>query len=260
LEATNNLRFVRVACTIKQLEKPELKDPVLLEGLPGIGLVANIAVAYLIRKLDAKKFAEVQVVSFPDMSVTDKDGFLKSPFCHLYYHKANSVCGRDLILLYGNTQALTRRGQYELCGCILDIAENHGCNYVITLGGYRPGRKVTGPTLYYAASDLETAREAANLGAQKLSGQIYGVAGLLVGLGALREMKSFCLLAETQGTSLDIKAAREVLKAISKPLELRLNLDDLKDAGELADFLSPFDFGTLAKEQRNEEPKPGWFI
>jgi proteasome assembly chaperone (PAC2) family protein len=178
----------------------------------------------------------------------------------LYYHKANSVCGRDLILLYGNTQALTRRGQYELCGCILDIAENHGCNYVITLGGYRPGRKVTGPTLYYAASDLETAREAANLGAQKLSGQIYGVAGLLVGLGALREMKSFCLLAETQGTSLDIKAAREVLKAISKPLELRLNLDDLKDAGELADFLSPFDFGTLAKEQRNEEPKPGWFI
>jgi uncharacterized protein (TIGR00162 family) len=249
-----------VACTVRQVERPELKDPVLLEGLPGIGLVANIAVAYLIRKLNAKLFAEVKAASFPDVSVTDKGGFLKSPFCHMYYHKADSMCSRDLILLYGNTQALTRRGQYDLCGCILDLAESHGCHYIITMGGYRPGRKVSGPALYYAASDLETAHEATNLGAQKLGGQIYGVAGLLVGLAALRGMKGFCLLAETQGTSLDVEAARAVLKAISEHLGLKLNLDELRDPEELADFLSPFDFGTLAKEQRSEEPKPEWFI
>ncbi len=113
-----------MACIIRQAEKPELEDPVLLEGLPGIGLVANIAVAYLIRKLGAKFFAEVKSASFPDVSVTDKGGSLKSPFCHMYYHKADDKCSRDLILLYGNTQALTRRGQYELCGSILDTAKS----------------------------------------------------------------------------------------------------------------------------------------
>ena len=246
--------------TVRQLEKPELKDPVLLEGLPGIGLVANIAVAYLIRKLGAKFFAEVKATSFPDVSITGKDGSLKSPFCRMYYHKADDKCSRDLILLYGNTQALTRRGQYETCGSILDTAESLGCHYVITLGGYRPGRKVNEPTLYFAASDAETAHEVANLGAQKLGGEIYGIAGLLVGLAALREMKGFCLLAETQGTSLDIEAAKAVLKAVSTPLGLKLDFEDLKDAEELADFLSPFDFGALAKEQRKEELKPKWFI
>ncbi len=249
-----------MASTVRQLEKPELKDPVLLEGLPGIGLVANIAVAYLIRKLDAKFFAEVKATSFPDVSITGKDGSLKSPFCRMYYHKADDKCSRDLILLYGNTQALTRRGQYETCGSILDTAESLGCRYVITLGGYRPGRKVNEPTLYFASSDAETAHEAANLGAQKLGGEIYGIAGLLVGLAALREMKGFCLLAETQGTSLDIEAAKAVLKAVSAPLGLKLDFEDLKDAEELADFLSPFDFGALAKEQRKEELKPKWFI
>jgi uncharacterized protein (TIGR00162 family) len=249
-----------MACIVRQAEKPKLKDPVLLEGLPGIGLVANISVAYLIRKLSAKFFAEVRATSFPDISITDKGGSLKSPFCHMYYHKADDKCNRDLILLYGNTQALTRRGQYELCGSILDTAENLDCHYVITLGGYRPGRKVNEPTLYFAASDVETAHEVANLGAQKLEGEIYGIAGLLIGLAALRKMKGFCLLAETQGTSLDMEAAKAVLKAISTPLGLKLDFEDLKDAEELADFLSPFDFGALAKEQMKEELKPEWFI
>ena len=249
-----------MVCTVRQVENPLLKDPLLLEGLPGIGLVANIAVAYLIRKINARFFAEIKVSSFPDISVTDKNGSLKTPFCHLYYHKADDRCSRDLILLYGNTQALSRRGQYSLCGSILDIAERLGCCYVVTLGGYKPGRKVTGPTLYFAASELETAHAAARLGAQKLDGQIYGVAGLLVGLAALRGMKSFCLLAETKGTNLDAEAARAILKAVSETVGLKFSFDDLKEAEELADFLSPFDFGTLAKEQMKEELKPTWFI
>ena len=73
-------------------------------------------------------------------------------------------------------------------------------------------------------------------------------------------MKGFCLLAETQGTSLDVDAAKAVLKAVSAPLGLKLDFEDLKDAEELADFLSPFDFGALAKEQREKELKPEWFI
>jgi proteasome assembly chaperone (PAC2) family protein len=88
-----------MSSVVRQSEKPKLKNPVLVEGLPGIGLVANIAVAYLIKKLGVKRFAEVNAVSFPDVSITAKDGSLKSPFCHLYYHKADEKCSRDLILL-----------------------------------------------------------------------------------------------------------------------------------------------------------------
>jgi len=248
-----------MACAVRPLEKPELRDPILVEGLPGIGLVANIAVAYLIRKLDAKLLSEIRSAAFPDISITDKEGSLKSPFSQLYYYQSKSQDERDLILLYGNTQALTRRGQYELCGCILDVAQNFGCQYVITLGGYRPGRQVTGPNLYFAASDAETAKVAAGLGAEVLGGQIFGIAGLLIGLAGLRGTKGFCLLVETAGTHPDKEAAVAVLKAISGILGLKLDPQDLLKAGDLADFLSPFDFGALAQKPQ-KETKPGWFI
>jgi len=248
-----------MACAIRLSEKPELKDPVLLEGLPGIGLVANIAVGYLIRKLDAKFLAEIKSPSFPDVSMTDKGGSLKCPFAQLYYYRGKSEAERDLILLYGNTQALTSRGQYELCGAIFDVVESLGCRYVISLGGYRPGRPVTGPNLYYAATDTEAGRIATGLGAQVLGGQIFGVAGLLVALAGLRGMKGFCLLAETEGTHPDKEAAIAVLKATSSLLGLKIDTSDLRETEELADFLSPFDFGALARKPP-KETKPEWFI
>jgi len=250
-----------MVCDVRLVEKPELKDPILVAGLPGIGLVANMAVAFLIRKLDARFLGEIRSASFPDMSITDGEGSLKSPFVQLYYHKGGSEGERDLLLLYGNTQALTRRGQYDLCGRVLDVAEDLGCRYVITLGGYRPGRPVTEPNLYFAASNLETAKVAAGLGAQVLGGQIFGVAGLLIGLAGLRKVEGFCLLAETPGTYPDREASVAVLKAVSGILGLRLDPEDLTEVEELADVLAPFDFGALAKKQQEKkETKPDWFI
>ncbi|MEM2322586.1 MAG: PAC2 family protein, partial [Candidatus Bathyarchaeia archaeon] len=61
-----------MVCEIKMYDRPKLTDPVLIEGLPGIGLVANIAVAYLIKKLNAKLFCEIKSSHFHDMAITDE--------------------------------------------------------------------------------------------------------------------------------------------------------------------------------------------
>jgi proteasome assembly chaperone (PAC2) family protein len=37
-----------MVCSVEIYEKPQLNNPVLIEGLPGIGFVANIAALYLI--------------------------------------------------------------------------------------------------------------------------------------------------------------------------------------------------------------------
>ncbi len=247
-----------MVCAVSFSKKPRLKEPILVEGLPGIGLVANMAVAYLIRKLDARLFGEIRSSAFQNIAMVDGKGSIAAPTNRLYYCRGRGD-QRDLILLYGNTQALTSHGQYELCGCMLDVAESLGSRYVITLGGYRPGRKVTAPNLYYAASDHETAKTASSLGAEPLGGQIYGVAGLLVGLSRLRGLKAFCLLAETPGTYPDKEAAWAVLKALSGPLGLQLSLDDFAEASDTSDVMAPFDFGALT-ERPKKEAKPEWFI
>jgi len=244
-------------------EKPVLNDPVLIEGLPGIGFVANIAALHLIQELKAKLFAEIRLSSFQDIAITAEEGKARSPTNEFYYHKGRNNEERDLIILYGNTQALTTVGQYELCGRVLDTAKEFGCHYVITLGGFRQDEKVTTPKLYCAASDPETLKEALDLGAEIMEGQIFGIAGLLVGLSKLWNMRAFCLLAETPGLYPDASAAREVLNAICKMLHLKVDLSRLDVAAETTrDILGTFGIVAQPKEEKTteEEPQHRWHI
>jgi len=244
-------------------EKPVLNDPVLIEGLPGIGFVANIAALHLIRELKAELFAEIRLSSFQDIAVTAEEGKARFPSNELYYHKGRNSEERDLIILYGNTQALTTVGQYELCGQVLDLVKDFGCRYAITLGGFRRDEKITTPKLYCAASDAQTLKEALDLGAEVMEGQIFGIAGLLVGLSKLWNMRSFCLLAETPGFYPDAAAAREVLNAICKMLHLKVDLSRLDMAVETTrEILGAFGMVAQPKEEKmaEEAPRRSWHI
>jgi len=251
-----------VVCAVQIYEKPSLKNPVLIEGLPGIGFVANIATLHLIQELKAKLFAEIRSSSFQDFAMTAGDGKARFPTNELYYYKSKSSEERDLIILYGNTQALTTFGQYELCGKILDIAKDLGCHYVITLGGLRRDEKITEtPKLYCAASDAETLNEAVNLGAGIIEGQIFGIAGLLIGLCPLRDMHGFCLLAETPGFYPDASAVGEVLSAVNKMLKLNVGMERLGIATDKTrEILESFGFVARSPDERRKREPYRWHI
>jgi uncharacterized protein (TIGR00162 family) len=237
----------RMVCEVQIYEKPVLTNPVLIEGLPGIGFVANITALHLIQELKAKLFAEIHSSFFQDLAITAENGGKDGE--------------RDLIILYGNTQALTTVGQYELCGRILDVAEQSGCRYLMTLGGLKREEQVEKPRLYCAASDSEALKDALGLGAKIIGGQIFGVAGLLVGLGRLRGIRGFCLLAETPGLYPDAVATREVLKAVCGILHLKLNLSRLDKAAETTNnILKSFGIVSPSIEKRRREPEFRWLI
>jgi hypothetical protein len=250
-----------MVCTIGIYEKPKLNNPVLIEGLPGIGFVANIAALHLIHELKAKLFGEIVSASFQDLTVITETGGTRSPINELYYYKRNDG-GRDLIIWYGNTQALTTFGQYELCGRVLDVAEQLGCRYMITLGGFKKEEVKEKPEIYCAASDSETLNEALSLGAKIMVGEIFGVAGLLIGLAKLRNFKGFSLLVETLGTYPDANAARHTLSVLSKFLSLNLDLSRLDVATEKTQKILE-SFGlvrNVQEEKKKEEQRFRWFI
>ena len=250
-----------MVCTIKIYEKPELSDPVLIEGLPGIGFVANIAVLHLIRELKAVRFAEIHSSAFQDLTVTTETGNTRSPLNELYYVK-NKSGGRDLLLWHGNTQALTTFGQYELCGRVLDEAKEMGCKYLITLGGFKTDEVKQAPQIFSAATDVETTNEAMALGTKIMVGQIFGVAGLSVGLGKLKGFKGFALLVETTGTHPDEGATRTALSALSKFLGLNTDLSKLESATrETTKMLESFGLiRTFTQEKKKEEQTFRWSI
>ena len=250
-----------MVCKIEIYEKPKLNDPLLIEGLPGIGFVANIAALHLIRELKAKRFAEIVSASFQDFAVTTKDGGASSPINELYYCKREDR-GRDLIIWYGNTQALTTSGQYELVGHVLDLVQELGCRFVISIGGFKKDEVQNVPGIYTAATDLKTMKEALDLNTKVMAGHIFGIAGILIGLGKLRNLKGFSVLVDTLGMYPDANATRYALTTVGK----YLNLDvDLSKVGATADETKKAleSFGLIkdvVEEKKKEEQQMRWFI
>jgi hypothetical protein len=250
-----------MVCAIEIFEKPNLHSPVLIEGLPGIGFVANIAALHLIRELNAKRFGEVHSSAFQDLAVTTHDGGTRCPINELYYYRGQNG-GRDLMIWYGNTQALTTSGQYELCGKILDVSQELGCRYVVTLGGFRQDEIRGAPQIYCAATDHETLSEALSLGTKIMVGQIFGIAGLTVGMARLRGLKSFALLVDTLGRFPDANATRIVLTALNKFLNMSVDVSKVDAAAEeTKKILESFGLiRTIGTEKKKEEQQFRWFI
>jgi len=250
-----------MVCLVEMNEKPKLQDPVLIEGLPGIGFVANIAALHLIRELQAKRFAEIHSSAFQDLAVTTEGGGTRSPINELYYSKGKSG-ERDIVIWYGNTQALTTFGQYELCDRVLEIAKDLGCKYVITLGGFRQEEVRTPPQIYCAASDRETLEKVLNLGTKIMVGQIFGIAGIMVGLARLRGVKSFSLLVDTLGTYPDAEATRCTLSILNKFMDMNIDLAGVSSAAEeTKKILESFGLiRNIGEEKKKGEQQFRWFI
>ncbi len=250
-----------MVCRIEISEKPQLNDPILIEGLPGIGFVANIAALHLIDKLKAKRFAEITSASFQDFAVTTESGGTRSPLNELYYYK-RADGGRDLIIWYGNTQALTTFGQYELCGKVLDLVQELGCRCVISIGGFKKEEVQSVPAIYCAATDEETMNEVLDLGTKVMMGHIFGIAGLLIGLGKLRGLKGVALLVETLGMYPDANATRYGLTVLSKYLNLKFDFSKLDaTADQTKKVLESFGLiKNVAEEKKKEEQQMRWFI
>ena len=250
-----------MVCNIDISEKPELNDPVLIEGLPGIGFVANIAALHLITELKAKRFAQIVSASFQDFAVTTARGETRSPMNELYYVKGSNG-NRDLIIWYGNTQALTTFGQYELCGKVLDIVQELGCRFVISIGGFKKDEVRGPPGIYSAATDLETLKEALDLGTKIMVGHVFGIAGILVGLARLRNVKGFALLVDTLGMFPDANATRYALTTLCKYLKLDIDLSGLDaTTDQTKKVLDSFGLiRNLGQEKKKEEEQMRWFI
>jgi len=212
---------------IIEKEKVKLKDPILIEGLPGLGMVGKITVKYLIKQLKAKKFAELYSPHFAYYVLVNDKGNIKLLRNEFYYWK-NYSDGNDLILLTGDSQAQTVEGQYEVANKILDFAKEKNVKLVITVGGYR--RDVTDtPKVLASATSSEVLKKALEAGSQSNSpgSPIVGAAGLLVGLAKFKDIDGICLLGETPGYMPDPKAAKSILMVLKEMLNLKIDLTDL---------------------------------
>ena len=211
-------------------KKIDLQKPILIDGVSGIGFIAEIVGTHIIKNLAAEKFGEINSPFFRDIAISTPDGSIQSPLLEFYYSRSEKL--NDLIIILGNTQALISYGQYELCSKILDVVQSIGCQLVVSMEGLSKNIGTRASKVYYTATDFETLDRLMKYGLNIFQGCISGMSGLLMGLAKLRGMKGFCLLTETAGDYPDVPAARIILDRLNNILGLNINLVNLEKAAE----------------------------
>jgi len=223
-------------------KKPKLKNPIFIEGLPGIGNVGKLAVEHLIDSIKATKFIELYSKDFPPQVFINTDGTISLVNNEFYYWKAKKRNQRDLILLTGDYQALSSNGQYELAEKILDIAKEFNANEIFTLGGYGLGHDVGEPKVLCATTDQSLVKKMKKYGAifrkNEPGGGIVGASGLLLGLGKLRGFKGTCFMGETSGYLVDPKSAKAILKVLTKITNVEINLSALEKKAKEIEYIA----------------------
>jgi uncharacterized protein (TIGR00162 family) len=249
------MKLVEVHFTQK---KPKLKNPIFIEGLPGIGNVGKLAVEHLIETMRAKKFAELYSKDFPPQVFINPDGTIKLVNNEFYYWKAQRHGQRDIVFLTGDYQGLSSQGQYELAESILDIIQDLGVKQMFTLGGYGLGREIKEPKVLFATTDAYLVKTMKTYGAvfkkNEPGGGIIGASGLLLGLGKLRGLAGTCFMGETPGYLVDPKSAKAVLKVLMKAVNIDIDLSRLEEKAKEIEYIAQQlnEMETIAKEKPDD--------
>jgi uncharacterized protein (TIGR00162 family) len=213
---------------IKQFTEIHLNNPVLIEGLPGLGLVGKIALRYMIKQLKAKRIAYLYSPHFPYFVLVNKKGNVRLLRGAFYFYQ--NPKGNDLILFTGDSQSQTIEGQYEIADQILSFSEKNNVKTIATIGGYRMEPKEK-PKVFIAATSQEILDKALQGGATlSTSGSpIVGTAGLILGLAKFKKIGALCLLGETRGYLPDPLAAKSVLEVLKSTFNFELDLAGLDE-------------------------------
>jgi proteasome assembly chaperone (PAC2) family protein len=201
---------------LREMFKPDLENPVFVQGLPGFGNVGRIAAHLLIKFCEAKPFAELYSPSFPDYVSISTKGITHLPKYEFY---AAPMEKNNLVIMTGETQPSFDDvlAHYEVCGEIVDFAEKLGCHFIVTMGGVPITEDKT--QVYVAATPNRLATEFMEKGAVIYSkGRIVGGTGLTLALAKERKLDGVCLLGTTTGFKADRGAGFLVFKFLMKAL------------------------------------------
>ena len=240
--------------TVVFKERPRLREPIFVEGLPGVGNVGKLAAEHLVDQLKAVKFVEMYSKYFPPQVLVNDTGIIRLVSNEMYY-VSRPDAKNDIVIMTGDYQGLTPEGQYELSDKTLQVLRELRVKRLYTLGGYGLGKMIEKPRVLGAATDAELVEELKGFGVTFSKGEpgsgIVGASGLLLGLGNLYGMRSACLMGETSGYFVDPKGAQAVLEILAKILDVKIEFAALEEKAEQIEQIT----SKLKEVEAPAEPK-----
>ena len=240
---------------VRLYKEPELENPVLIAGWPGIGNVGIIAVDTLRGMLGAEEFGEIEPWDFfYPKKILIRNGEVKDlefPSNKFYFKKTEK---KDLIFFIGEEQPTEEgrayaegRKAYQMANLVLDVALKLGCQRAYTSGAAVAPIHHTMKPKVWAVPNTESLIDElrgyentilmSDIEGRKGQGSITGLNGLLLGVARKRGLEAICIMGEIpvylQGLPLPYpKASQSVLEVLTASLGVRIEMGEIVELVE----------------------------
>lgn len=201
----------------------DVKDAIVLEGSPELGLIGNILGWLLVEELNMEQIGYIDSKYFPSLAVLYK-GKAIHPF---------RVYATDGIVMFLSDFIIPPNVTYDMTNAIVDWMNRNNSKEIITFNSIVVKGKTHG--VAGAANSDQSLERLGKLNIPILPfGNIAGLSGTLLTRSIQKGIPGSCLFAEVLSPYPDPRAAADVINVLNKMIGTEVNAEPLiKEAEEI---------------------------
>jgi len=250
---------------IYDYKKMDLRDAVVVEGFPSVGLVSTIVANYIVTVLNLDLLGVMDSPFFPTVSVI-RGG---EPFSPVRFYGGDIEPGRrdskKIVVFLSEFQPPSTLIK-GITTTLLDWAQDNRCAYLISPEGLiveRPEGSEVKEKLLFAIGSTEHVKETIQANGIPIfqEGLISGIPGVLLNEGKRRNFDVFCILSETHENLPDARAAARIIEVMNALIpEMGLDPAPLyKEASVLEERMKEYQKMSKPGGKRTTTPLPSMY-
>ena len=213
------------AVTVVEEEGVVHKNPIVIEGLPDVGLVGTIAASYVIEKMGYTKIGYVESDLFPPVMVIH-EGKLESPF---------SIYGNGNVVVVLSEIAIPPNAVYTLTRALADWFNSINAKLVISVTGLPVQNRIDieKPEVFAVGNSDVAMKKLKDKQVELLEeGFIAGAYAIMLNECKKRDLNAISLLAQCFPVYPDPGAAASAIEALDKFIPLDVDVSELMEREE----------------------------
>ncbi len=208
---------------VKIINEPlKSKNPIVIAGFPGIGLVGNITCQHIIEELEMKYIGSIDSRYFPPLAVLF-NGIITMPV--RIYESAK----KGIVIIISDIP-IHPTASYDISKALIEWIQSIKAKSIISIAGIAT---TTGERrVFGGATNAEMLEKIKDKTEIFQVGTISGISGSIMTECYLRNLHAVSLLGETPGPNPDPRAAVEVINVLNKIFDLSINKEKLMSQAE----------------------------
>ena len=211
----------------KTADMRNLKKPIVILGFPGTGLVGSVAASQVVEALQMSFGGYLSSAEFAPLAAIHY--YKPQPAARIHFSEKYNV----IVII--SEMTIPVASSMEVAEKIYDFSRSLAAASIISLGGIPMEDEKRG--VYIVSSDAELVKDVVDnkLAKSIKEGATTGVTGILLAKGTLEKFPVTTLLSESSEEYLDPKAASNVLRVLSRIINIPISTARLdKEAQEFS--------------------------